>query len=135
MRSRMTPSAETTVVTKVIIAAPPPRFTPRPSWRKRRFARARRYSMKTVLSLPLFDPRHRWSLPARDTVIEYPNMFKLITTMRRGSATDLAAAWARYPTVEAARLGIATLLRDDRILRVMIVRNEIPPAFVEWVER
>jgi hypothetical protein len=62
-------------------------------------------------------------------------MFKLITTMRRGSATGLAAAWARYPTLDAARLGIATLLRDDRVLRVMIVRNEIPPAFVEWVER
>jgi hypothetical protein len=58
-------------------------------------------------------------------------MFKLIATMRRGTATDLAAAWARCPTVEAARLGTATLLRGDRILRVMIVRNTIPPAFVE----
>ncbi len=27
------------------------------------------------------------------------------------------------------------LRRDDRILRVMIARNEIPPAFVEWVDR
>jgi hypothetical protein len=62
-------------------------------------------------------------------------VFKLITTMRRGSSSDVAAAWARYPTIEAARLGTATLLRDDRILRVMIVRNEIPPAFVEWAER
>jgi hypothetical protein len=62
-------------------------------------------------------------------------MFKLIATMRRGTATDLAAAWARYPTVEAARLGTGVLLRDDRILRVMIVRNQVPPAFVEWVER
>ncbi len=62
-------------------------------------------------------------------------MFKLIATMRRGTATDLAAAWARYPTVEAARVGTAALLRDDRILRVMIVRNEIPPACVEWAER
>lgn len=62
-------------------------------------------------------------------------MFKLITTMRRGTATGLAAAWARYPTVEAARIGTATLLRDDRILRVTIVRNEVPPAFVEWAER
>ena len=62
-------------------------------------------------------------------------MFKLITTMKRGNATDLPAAWARYATVEAARLGTATLLRDDRILRVMIVRNEVPPAFVEWVDR
>ena len=62
-------------------------------------------------------------------------MFKLITTMKRGSAADLAAAWARYSTIEAARLGTVALLRDDRILRVMIVRNEIPPAFVEWAER
>jgi hypothetical protein len=63
------------------------------------------------------------------------DVFKLITTMRRGSASDLAAAWARYPTIEAARLGTATLLREDRILRVMIVRNEVPPAYVEWAER
>ena len=62
-------------------------------------------------------------------------MFRLISTMRRGTATDLAAAWARYPTLEAARIGTVTLLRDDRILRVMIVRNEVPPAFVEWAER
>lgn len=62
-------------------------------------------------------------------------MFKLISTMRRGSATGLAAASARYPTIEAARIGSSTLLRDDRIVRVMIVRNEIPPAFVEWTER
>jgi hypothetical protein len=55
--------------------------------------------------------------------------------MRRGSATGDAAVWARYETIEAARLGTATLLRDDRILRVMIVRNDIPPAFVEWSER
>jgi hypothetical protein len=63
------------------------------------------------------------------------SMFKLIATMRRGSSSNLATAWARYPTIDAARLGTVTLLRDDRILRVMIVRNEIPPAFVEWAER
>jgi hypothetical protein len=62
-------------------------------------------------------------------------MFKLISTMRRGSSTTLPAAFALYPTMEAARLGTVALLRDDRILRVMIVRNEIPPAFVEWAER
>ncbi|HEY3162318.1 MAG TPA: hypothetical protein VGJ78_25345 [Vicinamibacterales bacterium] len=59
-------------------------------------------------------------------------MFKLIATMRRGSASGLAPAWARYPTLEAARAGVATLLRDDRVVRVMVVRNEVPPAFVEW---
>jgi len=62
-------------------------------------------------------------------------MFRLIATMRRGSATGIAAAWARYATIEAARLGTVTLLHDDRILRAMIVRNETPPVFVEWAER
>lgn len=62
-------------------------------------------------------------------------MFKLIATMRRGSSSGIAAAWARYPTIEAARLGSVVLLHDDRILRAMIVRNETPPVFVEWAER
>ncbi len=62
-------------------------------------------------------------------------MYGLIATMRRGSATDLPAAWARYATVEDARVGTTALLKDDRILRVMIVESVIPPSFVEWVER
>lgn len=62
-------------------------------------------------------------------------MLRLIVTMRRGSASGLAAAWVRYPTIEAARRGAETLLRDDRVVRAMIVRDELPPAFVEWVER
>ena len=62
-------------------------------------------------------------------------MFRLITTVRRGSASDLAAAWAPYPTIEAAQVGASALLKEDRILRVMVVRNEIPQTFVEWLER
>jgi hypothetical protein len=62
-------------------------------------------------------------------------MFRLVTTVRRGSACELAPAWARYPAIDAARAGVALLLRDERVLRVMIVRNEIPQAFVEWTER
>ena len=62
-------------------------------------------------------------------------MFRLVTTVRRGSACDLAPAWARYPTIDSARAGVALLLRDERVLRVMIVRNEIPQVFVEWTER
>ena len=62
-------------------------------------------------------------------------MFRLVTTVRRGSVSDLAAAWTPYPTIEAARVGAAALLREDRVLRVMIVRDEIPQTFVEWVER
>lgn len=62
-------------------------------------------------------------------------MFKLIATMRRGSASGLPPTWAHYPTLEAARTGVTALFRDERVLRVMVVRNEIPPAFVEWMER
>jgi hypothetical protein len=62
-------------------------------------------------------------------------VFRLIATMRRGSASGFPAAWARYPTLDAARIGVAALLRDDRVVRVMVVRNEIPTSFVEWVER
>lgn len=62
-------------------------------------------------------------------------MFRLIATMRRGSSSGMAAAYARYATVAAAREGTATLFRDDRILRVAIVNNTVPPTFVEWAER
>jgi hypothetical protein len=64
-----------------------------------------------------------------------PCGFRLITTVRRGSACDLAPAWARYASLEAARIGVAALLRSERVLRVMVVRDEIPRSFVEWVER
>ena len=62
-------------------------------------------------------------------------MFRLIATMRRGSSTSLPQAAARYASIEAARLGAAELLREDRILKVMIVRNERPGGFVEWIDR
>jgi hypothetical protein len=75
------------------------------------------------------------SLRVRDTVSGKSDVFKLIATMRRDTARNLGAAWASYPTLEAARLDTTALLRDDRILRVMIVGNETPPKFVEWVER
>jgi hypothetical protein len=62
-------------------------------------------------------------------------MFRLVPTMRRGSASGMPQAWARYASVEAARAGGAELLKEDRVLRVMIVRNEIPLVYVEWLEQ
>lgn len=62
-------------------------------------------------------------------------MFRLIVNMRRGSASGLPQAWARYRAVDDARVGAQELLRDDRVLRVMIARNVVPPSYVEWVER
>jgi hypothetical protein len=41
-------------------------------------------------------------------------MFRLITTVRRGTAA---------------------LMREDRVLRVMVVRNDITCRFVEWSDR
>jgi hypothetical protein len=62
-------------------------------------------------------------------------MFRLIATTRRGSASGMPQAWARYAGIDAARAGAAELLRDERVVRVMVVRNEIPTTFVEWLER
>lgn len=59
-------------------------------------------------------------------------MFRIVATTKRGGASNIDAAWAKYPSLDAARTGAATLMRDERIVRVMIVRDEIPPAFVEW---
>ena len=62
-------------------------------------------------------------------------MFKLIATVRRGSASNYPAAWTRYETLEAARTGAATLLREERVTHVIIVRNGVDPQFVEWCAR
>ena len=55
--------------------------------------------------------------------------------MRRGSASGMPQAWARYASIETARAGAAELLREERVLRVMIVRNAVPGTFVEWIEK
>jgi hypothetical protein len=55
--------------------------------------------------------------------------------MRRGSSTALPQASALYPSIEAARLGAGELLREDRILKVMIVRSQFPGGYVEWIDR
>lgn len=62
-------------------------------------------------------------------------MFRLIVTVRRGSVCDIEGATAAYPTMPAARLAGAALLRHERVQRVLIARDELPPAFVEWLER
>jgi len=61
-------------------------------------------------------------------------MYKLNGIMRQGTIDSMLAS-VRYATLEEARAGARELLRDARVLRAMIVWNEIPPRFVEWVER
>jgi hypothetical protein len=70
--------------------------------------------------------------PVSSSTTVMRKMFKLIATVRRGSASNLQGAYDRYPTVEEARSGATALLRHERVVRVMIVRNGIPPVFVEW---
>jgi hypothetical protein len=62
-------------------------------------------------------------------------MFRLITTMRRGSSSGMPQAYARYASMDTARAGAAELLKEERVLRVMIVHNDMPRSFIEWMER
>lgn len=62
-------------------------------------------------------------------------MFKLIPTVRGGS-TNSPRVSARYASVDEAREGSKQLIHEsNRITRVMIVADEHPPRFVEWIER
>jgi hypothetical protein len=62
-------------------------------------------------------------------------MFDVIATVKRGSASSLLPTWPRYPSIDAARMAAAALLREERVQRVLIVRDEIPHGFVEWRDR
>ena len=59
-------------------------------------------------------------------------MFRLIAGVKRGSTSTLPETWPAYPTLEAARTGAKALMRNERVTRVMVVRDDVPPAFVEW---
>ena len=71
--------------------------------------------------------------PARRHEDHCVSTFRLIASLKRGSVPRMPVAWAVYPTLEAARTGAATLLAHERVVRVMVVRNEVPGAVVEWV--
>lgn len=62
-------------------------------------------------------------------------MFRLIVSVRRGSASNLAGTWERYPTIELARAAGATLMRQERVARIAVVGTQAPPKFVEWLDR
>lgn len=65
----------------------------------------------------------------------HSGVFKLVATVKRGSASSLLPTWVHYASTDAARSAATALLREDRVQRVMIVRDGIRPAFVEWCER
>ena len=61
--------------------------------------------------------------------------FRLHAIMRQGTAASLPAVWERYATIDAARAAVRGMYSNDRVLRVMMVTDDVPPRFVEWVER
>ncbi len=61
--------------------------------------------------------------------------FRLRSIMRQGTASSIPETWERYGTLESARAAVKQTYHDDRVLRVFIVTDDVPPRFVEWVER
>jgi hypothetical protein len=55
--------------------------------------------------------------------------------MRQGTAASLPETWERYGTLDEARAAIKHAYHDDRVLRMFVVNDDVPPRFVEWVER
>jgi hypothetical protein len=53
----------------------------------------------------------------------------------QGTASSIAETWARFDTLDDARRAVKQMYHDDRVLRVLIVRDALPPQVVEWVER
>ena len=61
--------------------------------------------------------------------------FRLQPIMRQGTASSIAETWTHFATLDDARRAVKQMYRDDRVLRVLIVRDALPAQFVEWVER
>jgi hypothetical protein len=60
-------------------------------------------------------------------------VFRLITLVKRGTAADLPQEWARYSTLDEARVSAAELSRGERVGHIVIVNDdEVPARFVEW---
>ena len=61
--------------------------------------------------------------------------FKLRPIMRQGTASSISETWNHYATVDEAKRATKQMYHDDRVLRVFVVTEEVPPQFVEWIER
>jgi len=59
-------------------------------------------------------------------------MFRLIATLKQGVGTDLDELGRPYDTLEDARRAALEAARHDVVTHVMIVRETMPPEFVEW---
>jgi hypothetical protein len=88
-------------------------------------------------------PTMTMTTPDRELVVERADaqpadtraLFRLHAIMRQGTAASLPAVWERHATIDAARAAVRGMYSNDRVLRVLIVTDDVPPRFVEWVER
>jgi hypothetical protein len=62
-------------------------------------------------------------------------VYRLRPIMRQGTPSSVPEIWERHRTLESARAAVKHAYHDDRVLRMFIVTDEVPPRFVEWVER
>jgi hypothetical protein len=70
--------------------------------------------------------------PTADTA---RSAFRVQPIMRQGTASSIPETWEKYGTLESARAAVKQAYHDDRVLRMYIVSDDVPPRFVEWVER
>lgn len=61
--------------------------------------------------------------------------FRVRPVMRQGTASSIPDTWQPPGTLERVRAAVKHAYHDDRVLRMFVVTNEVPPRFVEWVER
>lgn len=62
-------------------------------------------------------------------------IFRLQANMRRGTGSNLHGTWTSYASIDHARNAAREVLRDDRVARVTVVTDTVPPRFVEWIDR
>ena len=74
-------------------------------------------------------------VPAADSPHHVDMTFRLRPIMRQGTASSISETWNRYETVDEAKRATKQMYHDDRVLRVFVVTDAVPPQFVEWVER
>jgi hypothetical protein len=77
----------------------------------------------------------RASAQRQQSIVSGATTFRLQANMRRGTSSSLPGTWSSYASIDEARLAAREMLRDDRVVRVTVVTDTVPPGFVEWVNR
>ena len=82
------------------------------------------------------EPLNRTATGRREqSVKSLDKTFRLQANMRRETGSSLLGTWSSYASIDDARQAAREMLRDDRVARVTVVTDTVPPRFVEWVNR